>query len=75
MTDEEKVVLTEDGKPMAIAVSVVGKDFEKFLSYIQRAEAIEAFYALGREAAIKGIDMSDEEIERAIGEIRRAERK
>jgi len=67
-----EMVLTSNGKPIAIMTAISEESLEESLSAIRRARAISATTSIQRESARSGrYAMPFHEIEREIGEARR----
>lgn len=72
--EDQEVVLTSRGKPVALLLSVSGDDLEETVQLVRRARAQAAASRMRKEAAERGLDrMSPEEIEAEI-EAARSER-
>ena len=68
---EQELVITLNGKPVAIMTATNDKDFENSLRAIRRARAVEAVAALQESSAREGRDkISEEEIEAEIKKAR-----
>ena len=64
---EKDLIITANGRPVAILTGVDEKTFEKELDAIQRSRTLLALEALQRESARKGTDMiTDEQIQLEI---------
>jgi len=73
---EKEMVLTSNGKPVAILTSVSEKDLEKSLVLIRKAKAIAAVISMQERAREAGTDrMSLDEINEEIASARRERRK
>ncbi|HWR13747.1 MAG TPA: hypothetical protein VN577_02895 [Terriglobales bacterium] len=75
MVQKEDLVLTANGKPVALMVRVDEDDFEESLQTVKQARALLAVSRMRRRAAGLGLDkMSEEDIEKEIRDVR-AQRK
>lgn len=71
-----EMVITSNGKPIAIISSTSEDSVEESLAAIRKARAFAALDAIRRESARRGLDkMSMEEIDAIIQEIRKARTK
>lgn len=69
---EKDLVLTSNGRPIAILTGVDEETFEKELETIRRARALTALEEVQRESVDEGFDrMPDKEIEAEIRAVRR----
>ncbi|MCE5341307.1 MAG: hypothetical protein LLF92_09320 [Planctomycetaceae bacterium] len=69
---EQEVVITVNGKPVAIMTATSDKDFEHSLRAIRRARAMEAVTSLQQSSVKTGKDsISEKEIQAEIKEVRR----
>ncbi len=65
--EDQEVVLTTRGKPVALLLSVSGDDLEETVQLVRRARAQAAASRMRREAAERGLDkMEQDEIEAEI---------
>jgi len=67
-----EVVITNNGRPMALLLDIADGDFEETLKAVRQAKAAIAFNSMRGRAADKGY-MSDEEIEAEIAAARRGD--
>lgn len=68
---EKDLVITANGRPMAILTGVDEDTFEEELDVIQRARALKALDSIHRESVIKGTNrISNEEIQSEIDAVR-----
>ncbi len=75
MKKNGRIVLTSNGKPVALITPVNEKTLDEQLAVHRQAEARKALDQVRREAKEKGLDkMSMEEIDRIIAEVRRERR-
>ena len=71
---EKDLVITANGRPIAILTGVNEDTFEQELATIQRARALTALDRLHRDSVKKGKHkMSAKEIQVEIGEVRRGD--
>ena len=69
---EKDLILTSNGRPIAILTGVDEETFEEELEVIQRARALRAFDTIHKESLEKGTHrMTEEEIQREINAVRR----
>jgi antitoxin (DNA-binding transcriptional repressor) of toxin-antitoxin stability system len=69
---EKEIVITLNGKPMAIISSVLADNFEEDLATIRRARAMSAIDYLQRKSIEKGtLKLTLEEINNEIKEVRK----
>ena len=61
----DEIVVTNNGKPTALLVSITEDGFEETLASIRQAKAMRAFNRMQEQASERG-DMSEEEIEAEI---------
>ncbi len=70
--EQNEIIVTSRGKPVALLVGVSGEDFEETVWLVRRARAQLAVSRMRKAAARKGLDrMSQEEIEAEITATRR----
>ena len=75
LAEEGELVITTNGKPIAIVSATDGQDIERSLRQLRRVRAIEATEALRAAAARSGRDkMSAKDIQREIDAARRGRR-
>jgi prevent-host-death family protein len=73
--DDDEVVLTNNGKPFAVVVSVTEDELEDTLSALRTARLQRTITALQRDAAKVGSNlMTEEEIEEEIAAARKQRR-
>jgi prevent-host-death family protein len=71
LAEENEVVITSRGKPVALLVGVSGDDLEETVRLVRRAKAQAAVSRMRKAAASEGLDsMSREEIEEEISAAR-----
>jgi antitoxin (DNA-binding transcriptional repressor) of toxin-antitoxin stability system len=73
LEQDGKIVLTNNGKPTALMINLIGQDFESVLNSVNQAEFTRAVNNM-REIAAQNGYMTEEEIEAEI-QAARAERK
>jgi len=67
LLEEKEMVLTSNGRPIALLSSITEQNLEQILSAFRRARAIEAVAALQYESTIKGTNtLTRSEIEEEI---------
>jgi antitoxin (DNA-binding transcriptional repressor) of toxin-antitoxin stability system len=67
LTEENEVVVTSRGKPIALLVGISGEDLEETVRLVRRAKAQAAVSRMRRGAAQRGLDkLSQEELEAEI---------
>ena len=70
---EREMVVTSNGRPVAILAAVNESNLEESLTAFRRARAIEAVAALQRSSVERGMDsLSAEDIEAEIATVRKA---
>lgn len=68
---EREMVITSNGRPIAILASVNESNLEESLSAFRRARAIEAVASLQRRSVMRGTDsLSMDEIETEVAVVR-----
>ena len=73
---EEELVITSNGKPIALLSAVNEETLEKTLHMIRRSRALMALEEMQKKSLASGLDkMKDAEIEAAIRAIRKTRRK
>jgi antitoxin (DNA-binding transcriptional repressor) of toxin-antitoxin stability system len=73
---EEELVITLNGKPIALLSAVSEETLEKTLRMIRRSRALLALEEMQRKSLALGLDkMSDREIEAAIRSVRKTRRR
>jgi prevent-host-death family protein len=73
---EGEVIITSNGKPIALLTRVNEEDFEKTVAAVRRARALMAMEGMQRASLTAGKDrMSDAEIEAEIRAVRRSRRR
>ena len=69
---EKDLVITSNGRPVAILTGVNEETFEDELDVIQRARALKALDNLHKESVMKGTHLiSDQEIQKEIEAVRK----
>jgi len=72
---ERELVLTSNGRPVAILTGVDEDNFEEQLDVIHRARALRALDKLHRESVRKGTDrIADREIQAEVDAVRQRKR-
>jgi antitoxin (DNA-binding transcriptional repressor) of toxin-antitoxin stability system len=72
---ERQMVVTSNGKPVAILAAVDERNLEQSVATIRRAAVLEALQDIQLESVANGTDgMSMEEIDEVIAEVRRERR-
>jgi len=73
---EEELVITSNGKPIALLSAVSEETLEKTLRMIRRSRALMALEEMQKKSLASGLDkMADVEIEARIRAIRKTRRK
>ena len=73
---EHELVVTSNGKPIAILTATSEDTFEQTLREVRRARALHAVSELQQRSVEQGLDgISDREINREIAEVRAARRR
>ena len=73
---EEELVITSNGKPIALLSAVSEETLEKTLRMIRRSRALMALEEMQKKSLASGLDkMKDGEIEAAIRTVRKTRRK
>ncbi len=76
LADEGELVITNNGRPIAVVSATDGRNVERSLRQLRRVRAIEAAETLRKSAARSGRDgMSPKDVQREIGEVRRERRR
>jgi prevent-host-death family protein len=76
LVDEREMVITSNGRPVAILAAVSESNLEESLAAFRRARAIDAVASLQRRAAASGADaLTADEIETEIAAVRRSRRR
>jgi len=72
LPDEQEMVITNNGKPIALLTPLSDETLEETLSSIRRARAANAIRKMRRIAHEQGVDqMTNEEIQAEIDAVRR----
>lgn len=74
LKSEKDLVLTSNGKPIAILAAVGEESLETTLAALRRDRAVQAVRALQRESAKRGAKLSASEIDAIIADVRRERR-
>lgn len=73
LADEREMVITSNGRPVAILAAVTESNLEESLAAFRRARAIDAVASLQRRSAVSGADaLTADEIETEIAAVRRS---
>lgn len=73
LADEREMVVTSNGRPVAILAAVNESNLEESLTAFRRARAVEAVAALQRKSAAQGVDtLTPEQIDAEIDAVRKA---
>lgn len=76
LPDEGEMVVTSNGRPIAILSTVRESNLEESLAAIRQARAIEAVAAMQRRSASAGTDrLTDEDIDAEIAAVRQARKR
>jgi antitoxin (DNA-binding transcriptional repressor) of toxin-antitoxin stability system len=71
LPDQKDMVITSNGRPIAILSSITEENLEQVLSAFRRARAMEAVTSIQYESVLKGTDkIAAEEIESEIKSVR-----
>lgn len=72
LEEEGEIVLTSNGRPVAVVSAVSGDDLEEQLMALRRGRALVSLEKIRESARRRGLDaLSAGEIERAVKEVRR----
>lgn len=72
LPEEKEMVLTSNGRPIAVLRAINEENLEQVLSAFRRVRAIEAVAALQYESTVKGTSaLSEEEIDEEIKAVRK----
>jgi prevent-host-death family protein len=66
---DSEIVVTNNGKPTALLISIKENNFEETLASVRQAKSMRVFYRMRDEAERRGF-MNDKEIESEISAIR-----
>ena len=73
LPDEREMVITSNGRPVAILAAVNESNLEESLAAFRRARAIDAVASLQRRSAANGADeLTADQIETEIAAVRKA---
>lgn len=76
LESEKELVITSNGRPIALLTGVNEKNFEQILRDLRRARALRAIEEMQRASVQASLDkMADEEIETEIRQARRARKR
>ena len=73
LSSDEEIVVTNNGKPMALLLNIPEGNFEETLASVRQAKLTRDFTRMREETAERGF-LSDEEIEAEIQAYRREKR-
>lgn len=72
LPEEQQMVITNNGKPIALLTPLTGETLEDTLAAVRRARAIDAVRTLRRSAEQRGLSsLTDDEIQAEIDASRR----
>jgi antitoxin (DNA-binding transcriptional repressor) of toxin-antitoxin stability system len=72
LPEEQEMVITNNGKPIALLTPLTGETLEDTLAAVRRARAIDAVRTLRRSAEQRGLSsLTDDEIQAEIDASRR----
>ena len=71
---EKELVITCNGQPVCVMAAVTGQTLEATLLAFRRARLGETLRELQRQARERGVQMTDEEIDELIQDVRRKRR-
>ncbi|MFW6253014.1 MAG: type II toxin-antitoxin system Phd/YefM family antitoxin [bacterium] len=72
LPEEQEMVITNNGKPIALLTPLSGENLEETLSSVRRARASNAIRQMRRVAMEQGLDqLTDEDVQAQIDEARR----
>ena len=72
LPEEQEMVITNNGRPIALLTPLSDETLEETLSAVRRARAVNAVHQMRRLARERGLDeMSEEEIQSEINAARR----
>jgi antitoxin (DNA-binding transcriptional repressor) of toxin-antitoxin stability system len=76
LLSEKDLVLTNNGKPIALLSTITEENIEKSLAAVRRARALDAMEQMQTQAMARGLDrMTQAEINAEIAEARKARKK
>ncbi|MEW5947198.1 MAG: type II toxin-antitoxin system Phd/YefM family antitoxin [bacterium] len=76
LKSEREIVLTSNGRPVAIMTAVTGENLETEIRAVRRARALLALERIHDASLEKGLDsITTDEIDAAIGESRRGKKR
>lgn len=71
LSDQKEMVITSNGRPIAILSSITENNLEQVLSAFRRARAMEAVTAMQYESVLRGTDkITMDEIDKEIKSVR-----
>ncbi len=72
LPEEQEMVITNNGKPIALLTPLSDETLEETLTAVRRARAATALHQLRRAARERGLDtMTEEEVQAEIDAVRR----
>ena len=72
---EREMVITSNGRPVAILAAVGESNLEQSLAAFRRVRAVEAVASVQRQSVARGMDkLTDAEVEAEIAAVRKARR-
>lgn len=76
LPDEREMVITSNGRPVAILAAVNESNLEESLAAFRRSRAVDAVAAMQRRSVSCGVDaLTQEDIEKEIAAVREARRR
>lgn len=73
LTDEREMVITSNGRPIAILAAVTESNLEESLAAFRQARAVDAVAAIQRRSVARGLDsLSADQIEAEAAAVRKA---
>lgn len=76
LESEKELIVTSNGRPIALLTGVTEENFEQILRDLRRARALRAVDEIQRRSVEAGLDrMTDKEIEIEIRQARRARKR
>ena len=73
LPDEREMVITSNGRPVAILAAVSESNLEESLSAFRQARAVDAVASLQRQSAARGLDaLTPADVEAEIAAVRQA---
>ena len=76
LPEEQEIVITNNGKPIALLTPLTDSDLEDTIAAVRRARAINAVQKMQAAAVAKGLSrMTMKEIDQEVQEYRKSKRK